>query len=400
MGQKSKAMFTHSRADIGFPIVEVGSDGNFILYKPLKTGGLISKATVSEQLVYELDDPSHYFLPDVVCDFTNVKISEVKGHDGGLVYVSGARGNPPAGEFKVSATYADGFRATAVAVVAGPRSKAKAEKTAEQIIKRCRKIFNQLGLQDFSKVHIEVLGSEHMYGANSRVHVDVREAVLWLAVHHSQRKALEFFAREVAPAGTGMGPGLTAVVGGRPRVSPVLKLFSFLYPKHNIKVQIYMNGEFVEDYVPPQQPTAEYPNKGRVQEETVFKEPLPTGPHTFRLEELAYTRSGDKGNTANIGVIARHPDILPYLQQALTAKAVEAYFAHLFENRQGPIESRIQRFDVPGIHAMNFVLYNSLGGGGIASLRSDPQGKALGQMLLDFEIKNLPNLVALLGHRS
>jgi hypothetical protein len=98
------------------------------------------------------------------------------------------------------------------------------------------------------------------------------------------------------------------------------------------------------------------------------------------LARLAYGRSGDKGNTANIGVIARRPDFVPLLAQVLTAEAVHAYLSHLVE---GPVE----RFDWPGLGGWNFVLRRALGGGGVASLRYDPQGKSYAQILLDFPVQ-------------
>ncbi|KAK3100303.1 hypothetical protein FSP39_017866 [Pinctada imbricata] len=384
----------HDWDHIGFPIVECSSDGGFLVTKPKGTGGLVSKATVSEQLLYELGDPARYFLPDVCCDFTGVTLEQIDGSEGQAVYVSGAKGNPPTGEYKVSATYADGFRSTAVACVGGPRSKAKATKTAEEIIKRCQRIYKQLGLGDFTAVHLEVLGSEHIYGPMSQRPEGGRDAVMWLAVHHKNRKALEFFAKEIAPAGTGMAPGLTGIVGGRPRVTPVLKLFSFLYPRDKLKVDINMNGNHIEEYKFPSIPMADYPVNTNHEEETVLD--LPKGGHSYRLEDLAYTRSGDKGDTANIGVIARHPAVLPYLKNALTSQAVEQYFHHLFTGNQ----RKVQRYNVPGIHGMNFVLHQSLGGGGIASLRSDPQGKAYGQMLLDFEVSGVPDLSSYINEAS
>lgn len=378
---------------IGFPIVECASNGGFIVTKPKATGGLVNRGTVSEQLVYEIGDPEHYMLPDVCCDFSQVQLDEFDTPDGTAVYVSGAKGHPPTGEFKVCTIYPSGFRATAVACVGGVNSKAKAEKTAEEILKRCRRVFSQLNMSDFTKVNLEVLGSEHIYGPHSRVPKGVRDAVMWLAVQHKDKKALEFFAKEIAPAGTGMAPGLTNIIGGRPRVNPVLKMFSFLYPRNNVQVDIHMNGEHVEQYQFPDIPMSEYMTQNVTPPSRVVETPLPGGDYSFRLEELAYTRSGDKGNSANIGVIARHPDILPYLRQALTTEAVESYFSHLFENKSVPSHHKIQRYDVPGVYGLNFVLHDVLGGGGIASLRSDPQGKAMGQMLLDFEIKNVPNLV-------
>ncbi|XP_064609517.1 uncharacterized protein LOC135473588 [Liolophura sinensis] len=380
--------------NIGFPVIECAEDGALVLYKPPHTGGLVSQGTVSEQLLYEIGDPVHYFLPDVVCDFSQVKIEEIPGYEGGAVYIKGARGQPPSDFYKVSATYGSGFRLTAVCVVVGPRAVEKAKKTANSILTRCRRIFKQLHLEDFTSVNVEVLGSEHLYGENARLRQLPREVVLWISAHHNQKRALEFFAREVAPAGTGMAPGLTGIVGGRPKVSPVLKLYSFLYPKKHFKIDIHMNGEHVEEYNRQESPTQVYPSWWELpQPETPPAMELPTGTFSFRLEDLAYTRSGDKGNTANIGVIARHPSYLPYIRQALTSQAVEEYFEHLFEQIKHSTRSKVRRYEVPGVQGFNFVLHNILGGGGIASLRSDPQGKALGQMLLDFEIHNVPNLL-------
>jgi hypothetical protein len=97
------------------------------------------------------------------------------------------------------------------------------------------------------------------------------------------------------------------------------------------------------------------------------------------LVRLAWARSGDKGNTANIGVIARRPEWLPLLWARLTPQAVAAYLAHLVH---GPV----QRFHLPGIHAMNFLLHEALDGGGPASRRMDPLGKGLAQILLDMPV--------------
>uniref|UniRef100_A0A665U4D9 Uncharacterized LOC115058955 n=1 Tax=Echeneis naucrates TaxID=173247 RepID=A0A665U4D9_ECHNA len=368
--------------NIGFPVVECSSDGSFVLSKPPKTGGLVSFGTVAEQLLYEIGDPQRYLLPDVTCDFSQVVIKEVPGVDGGAVRVTGAKGFAPSHDYKVCATYLDGFRATAVCPVGGPRAAEKARRTADSIIKRTKRIFKQLEMEDFSSVNIQVLGAEDTYGANAR-NKGSREAVIWMAVHHKQKKALELFAREIAPAGTGMAPGLTGIVGGRPRVSPVLKPFFFLHPKSEMKVDIHVGGELVESF-----------SEAAVLSQLLLCvcPDLPSGPHSYRLEELAYTRSGDKGDSANIGVIARHPLFFPYLKKHLTSSVVEEYFSHLIQPGVG---NAVTRFTLPGIHGLNFVLQSSLGGGGVASLRSDPQGKAYGQMLLDLKLKGLPDLKSL-----
>ncbi|XP_053716951.1 uncharacterized protein lratb.1 isoform X1 [Synchiropus splendidus] len=376
--------------NMGFPVVECSSDGSFVLTKPPKTGGLVSFGTVAEQLVYEIGDPQRYLLPDVTCDFSRVVIKEISGVDGGAVKVTGAKGLPPSPDYKVCATYMDGFRVTAVCLVGGPRSEEKARRTAESIIKRSKRMFKQLGLEDFSAVNIQVLGAEDTYGAHAR-NKGAREAVIWMAVHHKQKKALELFSREIAPAGTGMAPGLTGIVGGRPRVSPVLKPFFFMHPKNLLQVDVHMGGQLVESLLPTESHTPQEEASPSPSEEHPDSD-LPSGKHSYRLEELAYTRSGDKGDSANIGVVARHPLFYPYLKKHLTSSVVEEYFAHLI---QPGVHNAVKRYTLPGIHGLNFVLENSLGGGGVASLRSDPQGKAFGQMLLDLKLKGLPDLKSL-----
>ena len=103
---------------------------------------------------------------------------------------------------------------------------------------------------------------------------------------------------------------------------------------------------------------------------------------------MAYARSGDKGDSCNIGVIARDPKYLPYIKNQLSSEAVHDYFKHFLDSEGG----KVTRFDLPGISAVNFLLDKSLGGGGIASLRPDPLGKSFAQMLLSFELKNMPEM--------
>lgn len=371
----------------GFPIATCYENGNVIISKPSGTGGLISWASVAEQLVYEIDDPENYILPDVVCDFSNVKISEVEGG----VLVTGARGKPCPFTVKVSATFADGYRCIAVFCVNGPKAAEKAKKVNDAIIKRCQMIFKKLNLSDFTRTHIQLLGTESIYGPHaSSYSKESREVVSWVGVEHSNKAALQIFARELASAGTGMAPGLTALVGGRPKPSPVLKLFSFLYPKEKLEIKIHNLDGVMMDYkdltfdVKPGGTSQAASNVG------VNDVVLPLGKHTYRLEDLAYTRSGDKGNTCNIGIIARHSSYYPFLKEYLTSIAVKSYFSHLLDDN-----AEVTRYELPGIHGLNFVLQNSLGGGGVASLRSDPQGKGYAQMLLDFQIINMPDITSL-----
>ncbi|KAJ7371217.1 hypothetical protein OS493_027331 [Desmophyllum pertusum] len=145
----------------------------------------------------------------------------------------------------------------------------------------------------------------------------------------------------------------------------------------------------------PSVPDEPHPQKDREMRthETAPRIRMPKGRCTFPLGSLALTRSGDKGNNVNIGVIARHPSYVPFIRAALTEESVEKYFKHLFPSPPEEGRCKVKRYELPGISAFNFVLEDALGGGGVTSLRSDPQGKALGQMLLDFRIKNVPDIL-------
>ncbi|KTB65259.1 DUF1446 domain-containing protein [Pseudomonas sp. MAFF 301514] len=357
---------------IGFPIVEVSADGQFTVNKVEGTGGLISELSVAEQLLYEIGNPHAYLLPDVICDFSQVKLQQQGNNQ---VRLHGAKGLPPTDQYKVSATYPDGFRCTASCLIAGIDAVAKAERVSQAIINKTSELFRQRGWAPYTEVNIELLGSEATYGAHAR-RQDCREVVVKLAVRHPNKHALVLFAREIAQAATGMAPGLTGIVGGRPTVYPLIRLFSFLIDKTACDVAIDFQGERHPCALPP----ADTP---RLPDASID----PPKPHgradaSVPLVKLAVARSGDKGNHSNIGVIARHPDYLPWIAEALTPPVVVDWMGHVLD----PVHGRVERWYLPGSHSLNFLLENALGGGGIASLRIDPQGKAFAQQLLEIPI--------------
>jgi hypothetical protein len=359
--------------NMGFPIAEVSSDGSFVLSKPEDTGGLITTATVAEQMLYEIGDPRAYMVPDVVCDFTEARYEQV-GKD--RVRVSGARGRPPTDTYKVSTTFPDGFKFTSIFMLGGREAAAKGRHSAESIIKKTRRMFKDKGMSDFRDVSIEVIGAEATYGPHSRAQ-DSREVVVKIAAKHDQKEALSLLGREIAPMSTGGVVGMTGSFGaGRASPSPVIRMFSCLVPKTLVPVTVDVDGHRIamqegarSGGFDPRSLPAEAPPAKSIEGAT----------ETVPLIALAYGRSGDKGDNANIGIFARKPEYQPILDSEVTEEAVAKYFAHR-------INGKVSRWRLPGINGFNFLLRQALGGGGMASLKADPLAKAFAQMLLDMPV--------------
>ena len=361
-----------------FPIVEVESDGSFIVTKPEGTGGIVSFGSVAEQFLYEIGNPGSYLLPDVTCNFTNVHIEEV---DHEKVLVKGAKGIAPTNTYKVSATYLHGYRITIAVIICGINAPKKAQVSADAIIKKTKRIFSENGLGDYLDTNISIIGTETTYGKNGDK-TEPREVLLRIIARHKEKDALILLSRELAQASTGMTPGFINMLGGRPSVSPSIRLFSFLIPKVQIitTVDIHDKQYEVETY------TAKSNHMDTNTKISGLSDNMDTTDAEVALINLAYARSGDKGDHANIGVIARKAEYLPYIRKALSIEIVAKYFAHV-------LKGEVKRWDVPGINGLNFLLKNSLGGGGMASLNVDPQGKAYAQQLLDIMIP-VPHIIA------
>jgi hypothetical protein len=361
---------------IGYPVIECREDGSFAVTKPSGTGGLVNTAVIAEQMLYEIGDPRRYLLPDVTCDFSAVTLEQDGEH---RVRVHGAHGLAPGPQYKVSATYLDGFRCSAQLTIVGMDAVAKARRTGEAILTRTRELLTILGLADYSRSLVEVLGSEEAnFGPRARA-TGTREAVLRLAVMHPQKAALELFAREIAPAGTSWSPGTTGA-DGRPKVVPAIKQFAFLLDKTQVQPRVALGGQVALVPIPHGQ--AAIPSSGDPPSEPGVE----PGPDWVEvpLVQLAWGRSGDKGDSSNVGIIARRPEWLPLLRAQLTESRVRDWLSHL-------VRGTVTRYEVPGIRALNFLCTEALDGGGMASLRNDPLGKGMAQILLTMPIKVPPN---------
>ncbi|MBV9997258.1 MAG: DUF1446 domain-containing protein [Caulobacteraceae bacterium] len=362
-------------AHIGYPIAECAADGSFVVSKPAGTGGLCVPATVAEQILYEIDDPQNYLLPDVACDFSQVRV-EAAGE--GRVRVAGAKGRPPSGSYKVCLTYQDGWRVISVMPVLGRDAARKAERQAGAVIQRVEELLRARQLPPFRAKRIEPLGAEATYGAQARTR-SVREVVCKIGVEHDDRSALDVFMREMESPSTSMSVGTTGWFGARPAPAPVVKVFSFLLERPEAPATVDLEGRrFVSEPAPVQAASTPAP---------IAPGPVatPSGEEATMvpLISLAWARSGDKGDAFNIGVIARQPQFMPYIRAALTEAALAKFFAHEFEGVGAP---DVRRYELPALDALNFHLRQSLGGGQMATLRLDALAKGKAQQLLDMEI--------------
>jgi hypothetical protein len=367
-------------ANIGYPIVSCAADGSFVVSKPAGTGGLVSTATIAEQVLYEIGDPAAYILPDVVCDFTAITLEQAGDN---RVRVSNAKGRAPTRFYKVSSTYADGFRSVAQLTLIGFDAAAKARRTGEALLERTRSLFKAQGLVDYSATRIEVIGAETAYGPHARA-AGVRECIMRLAVRHTDKRALEIFAKEFAAPGTSFAPGTTGGGGGRPDVAPSVQQFAFLLDKTRVTPQVHIGAETHSVEIPAGQGDGSFAGtRAEIAAAATLGDNLLTVP----LIRIAHGRSGDKGDISNIGIIARRSPAGTRVAAQVTAESVKAYLAY-------NVEGRVTRYALPGFGAFNFVCEQALGGGGMASLRGDPLGKAMAQILLSIPVKVPRGLLA------
>lgn len=210
-------------AQVGYPIAVVNDDGSMTVTKPEKSGGAVNVETVSEQLLYEVGDPAHYFTPDVIADFTSVTLRESEVDQ---VAVSGSRGRTASETYKVSIAYRDGYTAAGMLTFLGPRAAAKARQSGEIVLDKLR----QAGVT-FQNSHIEVLGGGSVVPGVITPSLEPVETVLRVAVRDASKSNLERFAKEFAPLVTSGFAGTTGYTTGRPQVREVFAYWPSLIAK-------------------------------------------------------------------------------------------------------------------------------------------------------------------------
>ncbi|MBK9165368.1 MAG: DUF1446 domain-containing protein [Acidobacteria bacterium] len=218
-------------ARVGFPIVEAGPSGEFIVTKHDGTGGRVSVQSVKEQLLYEMGDPKAYITPDVVADFSSIQLEDA-GPD--RVRVFGIKGNPNTEFFKVSIAYSHGWKAVGTLVYSWPDAYQKAQ-AADRIL---RKRLDRLGLK-FDVVLSEFVGVNATHGhLSGEPAADIPEVQFRIGVRGQSKADVERFTKEIAPLILTGPPAVTGFAGGRPKVEEIMAYFPALIPKHLIETKV------------------------------------------------------------------------------------------------------------------------------------------------------------------
>jgi len=350
--------------------VEATPDGTFTVTKHPGTGGIVSVHSISEQLLYEMGTPQ-YLAPDCVARFDSIRLTQ-DGPD--RVRVSGIVGEPPPEKLKVSVSFAHGYRAFGRLVVTGPDSLAKAEKVAQLVWESAggTELYEDTCTQflAWNATHPPLTDSEP---SEIMVQLAVRDA--------DAEKINNRFGVQVVPRVLGSVPGITVLADqGRPRASDVVGYWPALIDRSRVPMRVVVGDDEVDV---PHLDLASAAPAGPVF--TPDRQPPgPSGgagaPVKVPLGRLCLARSGDKGDTSNVGLIARSEAVYGWMVGHITPAFVKERFA-------GICRGEVERHEVPNVLACNFLLHESLGGGGTLSLILDPQGKTYAQYLLAAEVE-------------
>lgn len=356
-----------SHENMGYPLLEVDPDGTFVVTKHPATGGLVSVHTVGEQLLYEMGSPE-YLSPDCIAHFDSIRISDAGEN---RVKIEGVKGSPPPPTLKVSVSFLNGYRAFGRLLISGPDTIAKARKLEEVF-------WSSVGGRDnFEDARSQLIGydSTHPPLAGG----EPGEVILQVAVRDGDKKKItELFAPQVVPKVLGTIPGVTVLADqGRPRASDVVGYWPALMARDSVKIEVQVGDETTVVAMPNF-------DSGDIRSinPSAVDTSIANSNETVKvaLARLALGRSGDKGDTSNVGLIARTPAIYGWLVEHVTEMFVKERFS-------GIAKGEIERFELPNLLSLNFLLHESLGGGGTMSLLADAQGKTYAQYLLATEVE-------------
>ncbi len=355
---------------LGFPVVEVGEDGAFVVTLQPDAPGLVTPAVVREQLLYELGDPAAYLCPDASVDFTGLTAVS----DGpNRVRVSGARGGPPPPDLKVSATVAGGYALRGSLVVGGPDVRDKTRAVRDALAAR----LGEDCVKPMRELRVDLVGDDAAQRGFADSGPEPSEGLIRVAAWSIHREPI-LVLRKLLPMMILNGPAGLAVTGGAPAVAEVAAYWPARIPREAVTPRVRIlrrNGVVAEERVAFPGPTA-----AAAPSRSDAAAPPPETGIEVPLGAIAHARSGDKGDAANIGVLARSPAAYRFLAEHLGAETVADWARDV---AKGPVV----RYRLPGLQALNFVLERALAGGGTRSLLLDPQGKTLAQGILRRRLK-------------
>jgi hypothetical protein len=296
--------------------------------------------------------------------------------------VSGIRGEAPPEKYKVALSYADGYRAVGRMLVSGPQTLVKAAKASEIFWDRAG------GADLYERSMTQFVGWDASHPTLATE--EPSELLLQVSVRdHDRRKIETSFAPMVVGSMLGSIPGFTMPGDqGRPRVSDVVAHWPALISRDQVRSEVVLGDrrEVVSSELPAGSPGAAFEAAPAATASTGSD-----GPHvTVPLLRLCLARSGDKGDTSNVGVIARSPEVYAWMVEHLTESVVKQHF-------KGVCQGSVDRFELPNLQALNFLLHESLGGGGTQSLQFDAQGKTYSQYLLSLQVDVPESLLASVG---
>ena len=358
-------------AHAGFPLAELAADGSAVITKHPGTGGQVSVGTVTAQLLYEIGGP-RYLNPDVTARFDTIALEQV-GPD--RVRMTGVRGEPPPADLKVSLNYAGGYRNSMILAIEGLDVAAKADLAERAIWARV-----DGGKDAFQTADVELVGSD--------------PALLRIAVlDQDKAKVGRAFSAAVVETGLASYPGFYALTP--PGDASMYGVFwPSAVPAGLVSTRVILDGEPVWTGPARAEPSgsASHATSGVATAGGAMAEPATAGPATAEpatagaspptagptrrvpLGVIAGARSGDNGGNANVGVWVRTAAEFAWLDSFLTTERL----AELIPSAAG---LRIERYRLPNLLALNFVIVGLLGRGVAASTRLDPQAKALGEEL-------------------
>ena len=349
--------------NVGYPIAEIQEDGSFFITKHPNTGGLVSKGTVTAQLLYEISSPA-YINPDVVAHFDTLKIVDVEKDK---VFVSGCRGSSPPKEHKVCINLSGGFRNGMEIILTGLDIEEKANVFTNTL-------FNSVGgKEQFDEVSIQLHRTDK-HDANTN---EEAMASLVISVKSKDPNLVgRLFSAKIIELALANIPGFFAQSGVKTS-GPVIVYWPALVKSKYIKEIVHVDGKDIEV-----EPTSQLDlEEIYYQKEPVKLEKIEIkGERELYFGELFGTRSGDKGGCANLGVWAKNSRAFAFLYDFLTVDKLKDLLPDLQE-------FKIERFELANINSLNFYIHDILQDGVSSNNKKDGQAKSLGEYLRSKKIK-------------